>query len=89
MRKKTLITTVILLLAVSVFIIQLAYKHKEGKVRYNLILITVDALRPDYLSCYGLKAILCQILTDLLREGHYLPRRLAKDPGRDLQCVRS
>lgn len=67
-KKYVFISIVISILVISLFSI-LLYKNKKNYKPINIILIIVDALRPDHLSCYGYKKNTSPNIDRLANEG--------------------
>lgn len=50
------------------------------KNQYNILLITIDTLRADYLGCYGNKAVKTPTLDKLAKDGHLFEKAFCQSP---------
>lgn len=74
MKNKVIITAAILLAAGILFHVYLSYRP------YNIILITLDTQRPDYLSCYNPQAAPTPSLDHIANEGVLFTRAFSLIP---------
>lgn len=64
---------------VSSVILALAMNRQQGqKEKPNVLLITIDALRPDHLSCYGYKRLTSSYIDGLAKEGVLFTQAIAQ-----------
>lgn len=81
-RRITVIAIGVIILLIFIVIIGSPglFSYSYTPSRPNIILITIDALRPDHLSCYGYKRVTSPNIDKLAKEGVLFTQAIAQAP---------
>lgn len=72
------ILVIALVISVFALIFSVSLRHLESRRRPNIILITLDALRPDHLGCYGYKRNTSPNIDKTAKEGAIFTQAIAQ-----------
>lgn len=82
------IFTVIIVLVIGILIIVLHITHRNDSAPINILLIAIDALRPDHLGCYGYERDTSPNIDTLASQGMLFSQAISAG-GRTIESVPS